>query len=160
MGLVGQPGGRLGWDGFGGPRACVGRGGFNILHASVDREGTWLAAGATDCMLNPLAPRLCFFFEITKQKKTRPKTENATAALLFIKAKHSDCHTIPREGEPAVVPRERLRKVLQKEEAEGWMKVVFHLREALPLVRRVLQVRPALRVQPVRVRINSNTPEV
>lgn len=58
---------------------------------------------------------------------------------------------LPGERESAVVPRKRLRKILQEKEPERRVKVILHLGVRLPFIDRVFQVRPALGVRPARV---------
>lgn len=59
-----------------------------------------------------------------------------------------ECINLPSEREPAVVPRKRLRKVLQEKEPEGRVEVALHFRVTRSLVPRVLHVIMALGVQP------------
>lgn len=56
---------------------------------------------------------------------------------------------VPGESEPAVVPREGFRKVLEKEKAKRRMEVFLYLRESCTLVYRVLELLPAFGVFPV-----------
>lgn len=57
----------------------------------------------------------------------------------------------PGEGQPAVVPSKRLRKVLQEEEPEGRVEVVLDVGVGGALVRRVLERRSALGMRPAPV---------